>query len=132
MSVLNSSDFNPSDMKMPNIILNISTSLILSLSNSLKFNDKITNFTNVGRKFTKLTHQIEDNLINDINDINIDTIRRFINEYDNLYEQIDYPFSNRTKNKMIKQYKGKKTLPNILNCTEVIVKTGTNNVMVDV
>ena len=108
MSVLNSSDFNPSDMKMPNVILNISTSLILSLSNSFKFNNKTTNFTNVGSKFTKLEHQIEDNLINDIYDINIDTIRRFINEYDHLYEQRDYPFSNRTKNKMINQCEGKK------------------------
>ena len=121
MSVLNGSDFNPNNMNIPNIILNISTSLILSLSGTFKFNDKITNFTNIGRKFTKLMHQIQDSLINDIDDINIDTIRRFINEYDNLYEQIDYPFSNRTKNKMIKQYKGEKTLPSILNCTAVIV-----------
>lgn len=127
MSVLNSSDFNPNEMKLPNIILNISTSLILSLSGSLKFVDKITNFQNIGRKFTKLTHNIEDSLINNIDDIDIQTIRRFINEYDNLYEQIDYPFSNRIKQKITKRFKGIKTLPNILNCVNNVVRLPSNN-----
>jgi len=132
MSILNSSDFNPTDMKLPNICLNISTSLILSLSGSFKFNDKITNFQNVGRKFTKLTHNIEDSLINNINDINIDNIRNFINEYDSLYEQIDYPFNKNIKDNITKKFKGKKTLPQILNCVEVIVLPISNNENVNV
>lgn len=132
MSVLNSSNFDPIDMKLPNICLNISTSLLLSLSGSLKFVDKITNFQNVGRKFTKLTHNIEDSLINNINDVNIDTIRKYINEYDNLYEQIDFPFTNRIKDKITKRFKGNKTLPQILNCIDAVVRLPSNNQNINV
>ena len=41
MTVLNSSDFDPMTMRIPNIILNASTSLILSLINNYKLPENI-------------------------------------------------------------------------------------------
>ena len=121
MTIVNSS-FNADDVKIPNIILNSATTLMLSLVGSFKFNDKITNFSTIARKYTKLCHNIEDILINDIQDADTDTIRGFIKEYDELTEQINFSFSTKIKNAVANKYKGIKTLPNILNCSEKIVK----------
>ena len=69
----------------------------------------------------KLCHQIEDKLTNDLENINVDHIRQFINEYDNLNEQVDYPYPGFIKNRVKKTYQNKKVLPNILNCEIVFV-----------
>lgn len=121
MTIVNSS-FNADDVKIPNIILNSATALMLSLVGNFKFNDKITNFGTVSRKFTKLCHSIEDILINDMQEADTDTIRTFIKEYDELNEQINFPLNSKIKNTVANKYKGVKSLPNILNCSEKIVK----------
>ena len=59
MTVLNSS-FNPDDIRIPNIVLNASTSFILSLLNNFKLSEKTSNFKGCNLKFTKLLHRIED------------------------------------------------------------------------
>jgi hypothetical protein len=45
-----------------------------------------------------------------------------INEYDVLYEQLDYAFPNFIKNRVKKIYSGNKVLPNILNCEISFIK----------
>ena len=123
MTVLNSmSEGNDNKMKFANIILNAWTSLILSLVGNFKLPEQATNFAQIQVKMNKLTHQIEDKLTIDLDSCKIEDIRHFINDYDALYEQLDYSFPNFIKNRVKKIYSGKKVLPNILNCEITFVK----------
>ena len=47
MSILNSSNFSPEDMKVPNIIINSCTALILSLISNFKITEKQNNFKSI-------------------------------------------------------------------------------------
>ena len=69
-----------------------------------------------------MCHQIEDKLTIDLESCKIEDIRHFINDYDTLYEQLDYSFPNFIKTRVKKVYAGKKVLPNILNCQITFVK----------
>ena len=123
MTVLNSmSESDDNRMKFANIILNAWTSLILSLVGNFKLPEQATNFSQIQVKMNKLTHQIEDKLTIDLESCKIEDIRQFINDYDMLYEQLDYSFPNFIKNRVKKIYSGKKVLPNILNCEISFVK----------
>ena len=123
MTVLNSMDEGTNNnMKYANIVLNAWTSLILSLVGNFKLPEQATNFSQIQVKMNKLTHQIEDKLTIDLESCKIEDIRQFINEYDVLYEQLDYAFPNFIKNRVKKIYSGKKVLPNILNCEISFVK----------
>ena len=124
MTVLNSSDFDPMAMRIPNIVLNASTSLILSLINNYKLPEKCQTFRSKAIKYMHLCNQIEDSLTNDIENINIDKIRNFINEYDAIGETLEfgYPAASRTyKNSVRKRFINKKTLPNSLNMVGTFV-----------
>jgi hypothetical protein len=127
MTVLNSMDNNVTgggnnNMKYANIVLNTWTSLILSLVGNFKLPEQATNFVQIQVKMNKLCHQIEDKLTIDLESCKIEDIRHFINEYDALYEKLDYVFPNFIKNRVKKIYSGKKVLPNILNCEISFVK----------
>ena len=119
MTVLNSMDGSDTggtnnNMKYANIVLNAWTSLILSLVGNFKLPEQATNFSQIQVKMNKLTHQIEDKLTIDLDSCKIEDIRQFINDYDALYEQLDYSFPNFIKNRVKKIYSGKKVLRNIL------------------
>jgi len=132
MTVLNSGSFDPNEMKIPNIVLNAATALLLSLINNFKLPEKIQNFKNIGIKMNKLCHAIEDKLSNDINNCNHELIRQFINEYDTLNENLDYPYIEYVKNSVKKRYLNKRVLPNALNCEESFTIINPNNVISDV
>ena len=121
MTVLNSSDFDPITMRIPNIILNASTSLILSLINNYKLPEKCQTFRNKANKYMHLTNSIEDSLTNELNEINIDKIRNFINDYDGITESLEYSYPTHIKNRVRKKFKNIKTLPNSLNCVGTFV-----------
>ena len=122
MTVLNSSSFDANDMKIPNIVLNASTSLILSLMGNFKFVDRINNFNSISKKMTTLCHLIEDKVINrDIEEITVEDVRHLIKEYDQLNESVQYPYLNKIKDRIRKKFYEKKSLPNILNCTTELV-----------
>ena len=98
MTVLNSSDFDAQTMRIPNIVLNASTTLILSLINNYKLAEKCQTFRSKAIKYMHLTNQIEDSLTNDIENINIDKIRNFINEYDAIGETLEFGYPTQIKN----------------------------------
>jgi len=130
MTVLNSMDSTEgsnNNMKYANIILNAWTSLILSLVGNFKLPEQATNFSQIQVKMNKLCHQIEDKLAIDIDNCKIEDIRQFINDYDALYEQLDYSFPGFIKNRVKKAYSGKKVLPNILNCELTFTKNDEKN-----
>lgn len=128
MTILNSlSETSSTDMKYANIVLNATTATILSLIGNFKISEQETNFKTSAIKFNKLTHRIEDILSIDLENTTIEHIRGIILEYDNLNENIDYPYPNFIKNRVKRIYQGKKTLPNILNCEISFVTTQINN-----
>lgn len=116
MTVFNSSSFDADTMKIPNIVLNSLTTLILALIGNFKFVEKQNNFHTNGIKFNRLCHKIEDILSNDLDTITGEKIRDIINEYDVLNENLEYPYVSSIKYKIRKRYYGKKILPNALNC----------------
>ena len=116
MTVFNSSSFDADTMRIPNILLNSLTTLILALIGNFKFVEKQNNFHNNGLKFNRLCHKIEDTLTNNTDDITTEKLREYIEEYDTLNENLDYPYNQSIKEKIRKRYLGKKTLPNVLNC----------------
>jgi hypothetical protein len=105
MTVLNSSDFDAQTMRIPNIVLNASTTLILSLINNYKLPEKCQTFRSKSIKYMHLCNQIEDSLTNDLNNINIDKIRNFINDYDAITESLEYSYPTHIKNRVRKKFK---------------------------
>ena len=103
MTVLNSmSESDDNRMKFANICLNAWTSLILSLVANFKLPEQTTNSAQIQVKMNKLCHQIEDRLSIDLENTNIEHLRAIINDYDALYEQLDYSFPNFIKNRVKK------------------------------
>ena len=127
MVIFNSKDTSET-MQLANIILNVATSLILSLVSNFKLNERVINFTNASKKFNHLTHKIEDLIYNNIDDITTENLRNCINEYDNINDNVEYPYISHIKRKLIKNFKNKKSLPNVLNCiTESPILTPTQS-----
>ena len=58
MVIFNSENFE--NIRIANIILNVATSLILSLVGNFKLNEHVINFSSKSIKFNKLCHKIED------------------------------------------------------------------------
>ena len=116
MTVFNSSSFDDDTMRIPNILLNSLTTLILALIGNFKFVEKQNNFHNNGLKFNRLCHKIEDTLTHNIEDITVEKLREYIEEYDTLNENLEFPYNQSIKEKIRKRYLGKKILPNALNC----------------
>jgi hypothetical protein len=115
MIIFNADEYK--NIKIANIILNVLTTLILSLIGNFKLNERVINFTNGNNKFSRLCHRIEDILYNTLDDdITTDNVKNIINEYDNLVESIEYPYIYHIKNKIQKKYQNNRTLPNVLNC----------------
>ena len=121
MAILNSSSFDADSMKVPNVIINSMNALLLSLISNFKLAEKTSNFKSIANKLNKLCHAIEDKLTNDQDNVTTDQIRLFISEYNNLNESLEYPYLEYIKSRVQKKYKGEKSLPNILNCTQTFV-----------
>jgi len=121
MVIFNSENFE--NIRIANIILNVATSLILSLVGNFKLNERVINFTSKSVKFNKLCHKIEDLLYNSIDDITTENIRANIDEYDTINEQIEFPFVGYIKDKLIKKYSNHRSMPNALNCvsSEIVI-----------
>lgn len=113
LTILNSSEIDTSHMKIINISLNGLNTVILALMSSYKINDRINTFKTLKAKFNKLTHMLE-SIKNKGDDIDKTLLNNMIEEYDKLYEDLNYPFPCRIRDKIIKRYGGKKVLPNSL------------------
>jgi len=114
MTILNSGSFDPESMKVPNIVINACTALLISLINNYKIVEKQQTFRNLSLKYMNLLHDIEDKIVNDTN-LEADEVRTIIKQYDDLISQTEYIIPTRIKNKIKNQYQGKLYLPVILN-----------------
>ena len=121
MAFLNSSSFDAEALKVPNVVINSVNALLLSLISNFKLVEKSSNFKSIGNKFVKLSHAVEDKLTNDQENVTTEHIRIFITEYDNLNESLEYSYLEFVKSRVQTKYKGEKSLPNCLNCTQTFV-----------
>jgi len=115
MAILNSSSFDGNEMKIPNIVINSLTAMIIGIINNFRINEKESNFKQLSCKFMKISHTIEDKLHNHLETLSSSDISNQIKEYDNLIEQIDFTFPTSIQKTVKKLYKNKKQLPAILN-----------------
>lgn len=125
MAILNSSSFDGNEMKIPNIVINSLTAMIIGIINNFRINEKESNFKQLSCKFMKISHSIEDKLHNHLETLSGSDISNQIKEYDNLIEQIDFTFPASIQKTVKKLYKNKKQLPAILNgdTDDIIIDT---------
>ena len=114
MVIINSTIENQELLKILNIILNSSTGLILGLISNFKVYENIQSFHQLQSKFNKLSHQIESKL-NDPENISIDYINSIVEDYDVIYDNIEFNFPNSIKKRIKNQYDGKLSLPSSLS-----------------
>lgn len=119
MTVLNSAIFDANDMKIPNILLNSTTGIIIGLISSFKIYEKIQSFHQLQGKFNKLSSSIETKMIKE-EEISDEDIKNIIETYDNLVDSIDYPISENIKSRVKKQFIEKINLPSMLS-VDIIV-----------
>jgi hypothetical protein len=101
MCIINSISEDANEVKVPNIVVNAISVLIMSLNNSIKASEKCDLFRRLGQQFLLLSGQIEnDNEITD-NDFNIIAIK-----YENLINDVlfeDIP--DRYKKQVVESFK---------------------------
>ena len=115
MTILNSIIENSNDLKIPNILLNSSTGLIIAFVSQYKLYEKINEFHQLQNKFNKLSSNIEKKLILDMDNILDSDINGYIETYDILIDNMVYPINDKIKNKIKKQFQEKLALPAILS-----------------
>jgi hypothetical protein len=115
MAILNSSAFDGNEMKIPNVVINSLTAMIVAIINNFRINEKEGNFKQLSLKFMKISHTIEDKLNNHLDSLTSEDISNQIKEYDSMIEQIDFTFPASIQQKVKELYKNKKQLPAILN-----------------
>lgn len=125
MAILNSSSFDGNEMRLPNIIMNTITAMVLSMTANFNVSEKEVLFQGLSHKFLKLCHQIEDDLTNNLELIQKEEIQEHIKNYDLLIEQIVHPIPKDIQNKVKLIYKSSgRCLPAFLNCEQNFVTEG--------
>ena len=113
MTIINSTITDIYIIKHSNIFLNVSTMLLVSLSNYLKINEKCEILKINRDKFIKLYNLIEKRKYTE--DISVDFIDIVITNYDNIIENISFSFPQSILKKVRRDYAEKKTLPLFIN-----------------
>lgn len=113
MTIINSTVTDIYIIKNSNIFLNVSTMLLVSLSNYMKINEKCEILKINRDKFIKLYNLIEKRKYTE--DISVDFIDIVITNYDNIIENINFSFPQRILQKVRNKYAEKKTLPLFIN-----------------
>ena len=114
MTIINSIVVDVSIIKYSNIFLNVTTMLLVSLSNYFKINEKCEILKLNRDKFIKLYNIIEKKKYTD-KTISVDFIDNIISNYDNIVETINFTFPNFILKKIRSTYAQKKTIPIFIN-----------------
>jgi hypothetical protein len=117
LGVLNSNTKITEDYSMTiiNPVFNILTTLILSLTSVLSFEAKVQDFNSSRKKFMKLATSIEQKLLNDKEDISLEFVNSCQLQYEQIVESINFDIEYFICQRVREEYKGKKTLPMIIN-----------------
>ena len=113
MTIINSTISDMYIIKHSNIFLNVTTMLLVSLSNYMKITEKCEILKINRDKFIKLYNMIEKRKYTD--DISVDFIDIVITNYDNIIENISFSFPQSILKKVRRDYAEKKTLPLFIN-----------------
>jgi hypothetical protein len=113
MTIINSTITDIYIIKNANIFLNVTTMLLVSLSNYLKINEKCEILKINRDKFIKLYNLIEKRKYTD--EISVDFIDIVITNYDNIIENINFSFPTNILKRIRNNYAEKKTLPLFIN-----------------
>jgi hypothetical protein len=101
LCILNSLSSNPEEMKVPNIIINGISVLIMSLNNSVKASEKCDLFKRIGQQLLLLTGKIEND-----NEINEEEFKLLAMTYENLVLDIQFEdIPERYKRQVIDSFK---------------------------
>jgi hypothetical protein len=92
MCIINSISEDANEVKIPNIVVNAVSVLIMSLNNSIKASEKCDLFRRLGQQFLLLSGQIENDNEIDENDFNIIAIKYENLVNDCLFEEIPYRY----------------------------------------
>ena len=112
MCILNSFDSGDGSMKVPNVVVNGVSVLLMSYQNQLKVLEKVDIYKNLSNEFLLLTHQVEGL---DPEQIDRYQINNLIEKYDKLTFSVNFQdIPTRYKIDVINKNKGKK-LPLQLN-----------------
>lgn len=114
MVIINAIIIDQDLLKVLNIILNSSTGLVLGLINNFKIHENIQQFHQLQIKFNKLSHSIDSKLLNDINNISNEYITAVVDDYDQIYDGMDYNFPNHIKKRIKRQFQNQLSLPSSL------------------
>jgi len=107
MTIINSIVVDIAIIKYSNIFLNVTTMLLVSLSNYFKINEKCEILKLNRDKFIKLYNVIEKKKYTD-KTISVDFIDNIISNYDNIVESINFTFPNFILKKIRSTYGQKK------------------------
>jgi hypothetical protein len=108
MTIINSTVTDIYIIKNSNIFLNVSTMLLVSLSNYMKINEKCEILKINRDKFIKLYNLIEKRKYTE--EISVDFIDIVITNYDNIIENINFSFPQRILQKVRNKYAEKKNI----------------------
>jgi hypothetical protein len=124
MCILNSFDNDKGNMKIPNVIVNGASVLILALQNNLKVPEKVELFKNLSNNFLQLAHQIEGM---ERDDLSKNTINTLTEKYDSLVIQCQFEDIKKSiKMEVIELWEGR-SVPLQLNGASGIKKKITSN-----
>lgn len=87
MCILNSFDDDKGGMKIPNVVVNGVSVLILSLQSNLKVPEKVELFKSLSDQFLLLSHQIDKY---EENEITKDIVNNLTDKYDALVQQVNF------------------------------------------
>jgi hypothetical protein len=113
MTIINSTITDIYIIKNANIFLNVTTMLLVSLSNYFKITEKCEILKLTRDKFIKLYNLIEKRKYTE--DISVDFIDIVITNYDNIIENINFTFPQKILIKIRSEYAQKRTLPLFIN-----------------
>ncbi len=71
---------------------------------NFEFVEKQNYFRNNGLKFNRLCHKLDDTLTHSIDDTAIEQLREYIEEYDTLNENLEFPCDRSIEEKIRKRY----------------------------
>jgi len=119
MCIMNSFDDDKGNMKIPNVVVNGASVLILALQNNLKVPEKVELFKSLSNNFLQLAHQLEGIEEEDISKNNINT---FIEKYDSYVIQCQFEdIPKKIKLEVIELWDGR-SIPLQLNCASGLKK----------
>jgi hypothetical protein len=88
MCIINSISEDPREMKIPNIIVNAVSVLIVSLNNSIKASEKCDNYKRLSQQFMSLTQECDS--FDDENIVTKEKYEVLIIKYDNLINDCNF------------------------------------------